>query len=452
MKPSPFPLDLLPPVLGNLIAQGAAAIDCDQSMIALPVLSACSAAIGNQRFLELKDGWNVPSNIWTLVVAPTGNAKSGAFDLALKPLVEWQTRAFTKANDERKNWKPDHGPEPKAERILLEVATEEAALNIAAGSPRALLVQVDEAGSWFEHGAYRDAKASANRFWLKSWDVGPYTSDTLKRGTTHVPRLNVAVTGAIQPRGFREQLADDRIDRGELARMLVVQVSAHAPRVNTKTVTVATRESYARLMRDLLRLGGNLTDPDRLGAPLPVGLDDDGWGPFAAAGDRWAERLEDMPSEANAERALLAKVKVHCARIALVLRVVDQVSADEPIGTVDAATMARAISLTDWLLEQTLAAYEDAGLTPAQRRDHALVEWIKAQQSAGTKVTVRHAARHYPPFRSSKWPTPSSVAQGELDRLADAGWLQRKQVNGGQGGKPSVAYVFEEQPEPQPIV
>jgi hypothetical protein len=57
VKPSPFPLDLLPPVLGNLIAQGAAAIDCDQSMIALPVLSACSAAIGNQRFLELKDGW-----------------------------------------------------------------------------------------------------------------------------------------------------------------------------------------------------------------------------------------------------------------------------------------------------------------------------------------------------------------------------------------------------------
>jgi hypothetical protein len=113
--------------------------------------------------------------------------------------------------------------------------------------------------------------------------------------------------------------------------------------------------------------------------------------------------------------------------------------------------MARAISLTDWLLEQTLAAYEDAGLTPAQRRDHALVEWIKAQQTDGVKVTVRHAARHYPPFRRSKWPKPSSVAQGELDRLADTGWLQRKQVNGGQAGAPSVAYVFEEQPEPKPL-
>ncbi len=451
MNHRPFPIDLLPDVLRQLVTQSARSIDCDESMVALPALSACAAAIGNQRVLQLKEGWAQPSCLWTLIVAPTGNAKTGAFDYALAPLVDWQQRRFATAAEERRSWQPGNGPEPRAERLVIEVATEEAIIGIAAHSPRALISSVDEAATWFEHGAYHDSKGSAERFWLKAWDVGPYTVDTLKRGTIHVPRLNVSVCAAIQPAGFRRYLQADRVDRGEMARMLIVQLPPRASRTNSNIVSPSALENYRQTVERLLRLGGNLTDPDRLGSPLPIALARPSWDAFERASNRWADRLEDAPQDANAERALLAKAKAHCARLALVLHVVQIESVGEALGDLDAGTMDRAVQLTDWLLESNLEAYSQARLSPAERRDSELIEWIKGQQANGVKVTVRHAARTFPAFRRSKSPTASMLAAQELQRLADAGWLQRKQVNAGQPGPPEMAFLYEEQPEPTPL-
>src|SRR5690606_36846126 len=79
----PFPVDILPQPLRQFVIEGAASIGCDPDYIALPMLSALAAAIGNSRRVRLKRGWFEPSVLWTAVVGESCTTKSPTIELAL---------------------------------------------------------------------------------------------------------------------------------------------------------------------------------------------------------------------------------------------------------------------------------------------------------------------------------------------------------------------------------
>jgi hypothetical protein len=106
-----FPVEVLPRPLADFASQGAKAIGCDPAYLALPLLAAMAAAVGNTRRIRLKDSWAEPAVLWTVVVAPSGTAKSPAFRLALRPLMRRQgeilaalNQAETEYRQERKDW------------------------------------------------------------------------------------------------------------------------------------------------------------------------------------------------------------------------------------------------------------------------------------------------------------------------------------------------------------
>ena len=51
---TPFPVELLPEPIGGYVQEAAHSIHCDPSYVALPLLSAIGAAIGNTRRIVLK--------------------------------------------------------------------------------------------------------------------------------------------------------------------------------------------------------------------------------------------------------------------------------------------------------------------------------------------------------------------------------------------------------------
>ena len=79
----PFPVGDLPEPLAGFVAAASKAIGCDPTYVALPVLTAFAAAVGNARRLEVKPGWLVPPILWTAVVGESGTSKTPAFQLAL---------------------------------------------------------------------------------------------------------------------------------------------------------------------------------------------------------------------------------------------------------------------------------------------------------------------------------------------------------------------------------
>ena len=80
--------------MAAFIHQGAAALGCDESYIALPLLAVLATAVGNSRRIRLKRTWCEPATVWAVVVGDSGTLKSPAHDLAIKLLSRLQDAAF----------------------------------------------------------------------------------------------------------------------------------------------------------------------------------------------------------------------------------------------------------------------------------------------------------------------------------------------------------------------
>ncbi|MEX0585722.1 MAG: DUF3987 domain-containing protein, partial [Pirellulales bacterium] len=90
----PIPVEQLPPLLREYVTLGAEAIVCDPSFIAVPLLTAAAAAIGNTRRIVVKQGWAEPAIVWSAIVADSGSAKSPALDRALQPMRDVERECF----------------------------------------------------------------------------------------------------------------------------------------------------------------------------------------------------------------------------------------------------------------------------------------------------------------------------------------------------------------------
>jgi Protein of unknown function (DUF3987) len=91
----PFPVDVLPAPMRQLVQEGAAALPCPPDFIAVPMLSAAGAAIGNSRALEIKPGWIEGPRIYSAIVADPGSKKSPAAELAMAPTYATQRQCAT---------------------------------------------------------------------------------------------------------------------------------------------------------------------------------------------------------------------------------------------------------------------------------------------------------------------------------------------------------------------
>ena len=100
----PFPTDVLPKPVADFIHQGARALGCDESYIALPLLTMLAAAVGNSRCIRLKRTWCEPAMIWAVVVGESGTLKSPAHDLAMKPIYQVQNEALKEYRDQMVNY------------------------------------------------------------------------------------------------------------------------------------------------------------------------------------------------------------------------------------------------------------------------------------------------------------------------------------------------------------
>jgi hypothetical protein len=71
----PFPVYALPQPIAGFVDSAARAIGCDASFVAVPLLVGLTAAIGNTRRIQLKQGWTEPAVMWAALVADSGTLR-----------------------------------------------------------------------------------------------------------------------------------------------------------------------------------------------------------------------------------------------------------------------------------------------------------------------------------------------------------------------------------------
>jgi hypothetical protein len=433
----PFPLDTLPGPVRAYTLEAAAAIGCDPAFVALPLLTALGAAVGNTRRLALKGGWSEPPLLWTLIVGESGTLKSPALDAALDCTRERQSLAFANHRRARENWRQarDAGveadePEPP-ERFLVSDTTLEALALRLEDAPRGLLLARDELAGWLRSfDQYRKGRGGDLAHYLTLHRAGGLCFDrkTGDRGTVFVPRAFLAVTGGIQPGTLRRVLCPEFFEAGLAARLLLAMPPRRPRKWSECEVDPDTRLAMARLFERLQAL-----DPEQLPdgpRPVLVSLSADGKAAWIAFLDAHAaeqvERAGDLA-------AAWSKLEGCCARLALVLHCCRQAAGDTSLadpGRVDRQSVEAARELVRWFGRETERVYCLLGEAEGESEDRAALEWVKAR---GGRTTVREFQRAFGRRYAS-----ADAAEEALRRLARQGWLAVEQQEPGPPGGRSV--------------
>ena len=187
-----MPIGVLPTIVHRYVSESAAAIDCDPSMVAVPLLAVLAAAIGATRSVLVRESWFEPSVLWTAVVADSGSAKSPALDAATQDIVRRQRDAYREYERamrdhetallsfdvELADWKknkgmgspPEKPVEPICPAVFVTDITPKALATRFKQNPRGLLLRLDELTAWLKSfGRYTGGRGSDREAYLSMY-------------------------------------------------------------------------------------------------------------------------------------------------------------------------------------------------------------------------------------------------------------------------------------------
>ena len=413
----PFPVDLLPRPVADLVHAGAAAIPCDPALIAIPSLATLSAAVGSHVRLRLKRKWVEPAALWTLIAAPSGTGKSPAQALAVEPVLDLEARAAREyeaaleAYRQRlEDWealpkdqrqavpKPEV---PRARRFRVADVTIEALAPILKENARGVLLWRDELNTWlmsFDRYAQRaGADLSA---WVEMYEARPIAVDRKTAdGPIRVERPFVAVTGGIQPHVLQQHVSPIMLSSGFIPRFILAmppQTRRSEMRWDAD-VSEEVAEAYARLIR---RLYG-LEEAELTLSPEAREV----FQSWILELDQEREGLPDGPL-----RSASLKAEAWAARIALILQCAEGVLQGRPPREVSGEVMARAVGIARWCWHE-------------QQRVYALMGWRGVAYEALTRSPAERVLDEMPEhFTTGDWITVAMETGAGTQRTAER-WL-----------------------------
>jgi uncharacterized protein DUF3987 len=447
----PFPTETLPEPMRSLIVEGAIAIGCDHSYIALPLLAAAAAAIGATHRIRLKPGWEEPAILWTAFVGESGTMKSPAFRLALAATHRIQAEAMRVNELARAKWKSDLSErkrnkdsdsslrelvEPTDRRVIVADTTTEALAPLLRDNPRGLLLARDELNGWlsgFDRYAKTGRVSADLTHYLAMHGGDPLTVDRKTSKPIFVPSAAVCITGGIQPGILQRAVTREHRDSGLLARLLLAMPPRQQKRWTLSEVSEHAKATTETVFRRLHEMPLPV-DEEGVAKPDTLTLSPEAQAQWAAFVDEHGAQQVDLVGD---EAAAWGKIEGSAARLTLVIHLF-RWSADDPTlrdpMVVDEPSIEAGIRLARWFGTEALRVYEMFSESDHERERRELIEWIKVR---GGVVTARDLQRGPQRFRSS-----SETAETALQDLVESGYGQWEMRE--TGGRPvKVFHLFE---------
>lgn len=457
----PFPVDVLPEPIRGFVNARARAIGCDPSYLALPLLTAVAAAIGNTRRLELKRGWSAPPILWGAIVGESGTAKTPAFKLVMRPIRERQRKALDRYMEAMKEfetefarwekdyaaWKrsknatgdpPSRPDPPQAVRFVVSDTTVEALAPILLANPRGLLLARDELAGWigsFDRYAAKGKGGADAANWLSMFNAESNIVDR-KTGiprTIHVPQAAICVSGGIQPVILQRALSIEHRESGLAARLLLTCPPRKAKHWTEADIDPEAEAELVRLFDQLYELAGSIGD-DGDARPVLVRLSSDAKAAWKAYYNAHNVEQADLTGDMA---AAWSKLEEYAARLALVIHFIRWAANDPNLADadiVDSMSMNAGITLAKWFKHEALRVYAMLDESDTERDERRLLDWIGRK---GGPVKAREVQQ------GCRWLKDPGAAETALDELAKAGrgaWQNSPPT--AKGGRPAQVFVL----------
>lgn len=464
-EPPPLPIqDVFPPPWADWIALSAEAAGAPVDYVALPLLAAAGALIGNARWANPWGTWREPPALNVACVGFPGSNKSPGLDAVAGPLADiegalngdidvrraaWDTEREA-AIARRDLWKaevkiaaksgnpppvrPIDAEEPAAplrRRLTSTDPTVEKAARLSASNPRGMLMIRDElAGFIASMDRYSGGKGGSDRpFWLQAYGGRPWTPDRVKDGEceVHVPHLLWGIMGGIQPDKLGSlMLAGD--DDGMAARFLYAWPELRPPVRPGQTPDLHQGQEWLRQLRNI-----SWQAPDPILVPLSE--------PARVVLQRWRVQVAAMERGATGLfRSWISKLPGYAVRIALILEHLAWACAaagvEPPVEVSEDALHRALVLLEEYSVPMTARAFGEVAVDQPDRDAQVVARWLIRQVPVPRMINARDLRRR----AGGPGIVVAERMQVALTELAEAGWVQQ-QRRPGVLGRPSSDWM-----------
>jgi predicted transcriptional regulator len=437
-----FPTEALPGAFRALVEQAAAALPCPPDFVAVPLLVAAGAAIGNGLELRLRRTWAEGPNLYAVTVGEPGSKKSPAqrtgveaLHAVQKMLAHEYAEAKARYEQEMADWKKEKGeeedkPVPPTYRHVLTTDVTVEALAPMLVSSKGIAVVKDELSGWVAGmNQYKSGGRGADRqHYLSMWSRSGIKVDRKNSPVpVYVPLPCLSVVGGIQPELIWKLANEEGLEDGFLDRLLWSFPDHVRDEWSETDVDEDVREEVEVVLKRLYRLqpDRDLYDED-IPRQIRFGFN---------AADLWRAWYEKHSEEWQADdfpstlRGPWAKMPGQLARIALILHAAGECqTVTRPIDEISGATFKAAETLIDYFKAHARRVY---GRLPARKRgrDEQILDALKQRgQMTQTQISVDVFQRN----------VPAEEIKAVLEMLEESGLVTRKTGDSTGGRKPTI--------------
>lgn len=359
-----FPVEIFPEAIRDIIKDTSTNIGFPVDFISVDILSACSTAIGNSRYVRFKRGLQSSPCLYLMKVASTGSFKSGPQKWAYAPLRERDEIAFKKFTAENRRYEADlkndsipteeKTKKPKYPSTLKDDFTPEALTRSLAYNPRGLAIVSDEIKTLFNSFGRYNKGAEEQRF-LTVWDNGPWNIDRKGDDPVSIPDAFVNIVGTVQPDAFKKLIKGFDQGNGMLERFLIVMPKGlKGHRISDTEISEDTTQGYQLIISRLFSLEME-QGSDGTQKPRQIPYTEEAKKLMFQYQHRSAESRDSTESEQL--KGIYAKMEIYVHRFALIIQMMRWACEDNGAldSQVDIESAKRAVTLADYFTEQKIA-------------------------------------------------------------------------------------------------
>jgi hypothetical protein len=398
----PFPIDAMPPVLRDYVAELGQALCADHGAIATVTLGALAAAIGTTRQAEAKRSWRTYPMLWCGLLAESGDLKSPIMRAVLWPTKAIQDELMREYGEARRlydeqlaeheqqlvEWRkakqagerPQPPEKPIARRIWTADTTVEAAASTLASDPtaRGIAIISDELVGWINSfDRYKGGRGDEG-FFLSGHGGDSFIADrkTGDRPVIHARRVAISIIGGIQPGRAVAEFNAARRASGLVPRFICAMPPRRPVEWTEAEPSPLTADSYAGLVRRLYELTHDL-DGNGETVPVTIRLSPEA---KAAFKDWFRDHKQHQRRLMDDVRAAMSKILELPLRLGIVLHEVAIATKrhELPPDEMSLSTMASAITIAEWFRHEVRRLYRLLASSPAELQSAATRDAIAA--------------------------------------------------------------------------
>ena len=148
-----FPINVLPPLLRNIVIETHKALNFPIAYISMSLLTAIATAIGDTCWLKVKTGWMERPLFYVALLGNPGSVKTHPMKFAMTPILDRDIQSRQKYSDELKEYRKrvkagEDVQKPKCRQRIVQDVTMEGLCKILEDNTAGLCLWCDELANW----------------------------------------------------------------------------------------------------------------------------------------------------------------------------------------------------------------------------------------------------------------------------------------------------------------